>query len=120
VGGSTLTETTPSAKTGSGKPRAGFNPGQQPLDRVRADSSGQGLTTNQGVPIATNQASLKAGLRGPALLAALTDPWPRSERSRGVSTFVPGEPPATLDAIPAWLAAAMVVPTEELIHDDHS
>lgn len=79
---------------------------------------------NGDLPVGVNARELTAlhdgGLRGPALLAALTDPWPRSERSRGVSTFVPGEPPATLDAIPAWLAAAMVVPTEELIHDDHS
>jgi catalase len=35
---------------------------------VRTDASGQVLTTNQGVPIADNQNSLKAGLRGPALL----------------------------------------------------
>jgi catalase len=32
------------------------------------DSSGQALTTNQGVPVADNQNSLKAGLRGPTLL----------------------------------------------------
>jgi catalase len=38
------------------------------LDRVRVDSSGQVLTTNQGVPVADNQNSLKAGARGPALL----------------------------------------------------
>jgi catalase len=35
---------------------------------VRVDSGGQRLTTNQGVPIADNQNSLKAGLRGPTLL----------------------------------------------------
>jgi catalase len=35
---------------------------------VRVDSGGQALTTNQGVPIADNQNSLKAGLRGPTLL----------------------------------------------------
>ena len=45
-----------------------FNPGSGPLDRVRVDSSGRALTTNQGVPIADNQNSLKAGLRGPTLL----------------------------------------------------
>ncbi|HLL23337.1 MAG TPA: catalase, partial [Kofleriaceae bacterium] len=39
-----------------------------PLDRVRTDSSGQRLTTNQATPVADNQHSLKAGLRGPALL----------------------------------------------------
>ena len=44
------------------------NPTNGPLDRVRVDSGGRALTTNQGVPIADNQNSLKAGLRGPALL----------------------------------------------------
>ncbi len=39
-----------------------------PLDGVGSDSSGQRLTTNQGVPISDNQHSLKAGLRGPTLL----------------------------------------------------
>ncbi len=68
VGGSTLTESSPSAKTGKGKPQPGFNPGNLPLDRVRADATGQRLTTNQGVPVSDNQHSLKAGLRGPALL----------------------------------------------------
>jgi hypothetical protein len=61
-----------------------------------------------------------AGVRGAALIVALTDPWPLAEPPHGVSTFVPGEPPADLDAVPAWLAGATVVPTEELIHDDHS
>lgn len=68
VTSSTLTETTASAKTGGGKVRLGFSAGQLPLDHVRADASGRGLTTNQGVAVADNQNSLKAGLRGPALL----------------------------------------------------
>ena len=66
--GSTLTETTPSDKAGAGKPQFGSNPTSLPLDRVRVDSSDQALTTNQGVPVADNQNSLKAGFRGPALL----------------------------------------------------
>ena len=66
--GSTLTETIPSDKAGAGSPQLGTNPTNLPLDRVRVDSSGQALTTNQGVPIADNQSSLKAGYRGPALL----------------------------------------------------
>jgi catalase len=66
--GSTLTEETSSQKVGGGEPNLGFNPGNLPLDRVRVDSSNQRLTTNQGVPVADNQSSLKAGLRGPALL----------------------------------------------------
>ncbi|MDR7270487.1 catalase [Pelomonas saccharophila] len=65
--GSTLSEVNASAKTG-GVAADGSNPGNGPLDRVRVDSGGQRLTTNQGVPIADNQNSLKSGLRGPALL----------------------------------------------------
>jgi catalase len=68
VSGSTLTEKNSSAKVGSGKPALGADPNSASLDRARADASGQVLTTNQGVPIADNQNSLKAGLRGPALL----------------------------------------------------
>jgi catalase len=67
VTGSTLTESTASPKTGT-RARAGVNPGNAPLDRVRVDSGRQVLTTNFAQPIADNQNSLKAGLRGPALL----------------------------------------------------
>jgi catalase len=67
VGASTLTEANPSAKTGQ-PPGPGAQRTSGELDRVRADASGQRLTTNQGVPVADNQNSLKAGLRGPALL----------------------------------------------------
>ncbi len=35
---------------------------------MRVDSGDRALTTNQGVPVADNQNSLKAGYRGPALL----------------------------------------------------
>lgn len=68
VGASTLTESNASEKVGSGNPPMGFNPGNGPLDRVRVDSAGRMLTTNQAVPVADNQNSLKAGLRGPSLL----------------------------------------------------
>jgi len=68
VGGSTLSETNASSKVGKGNPQLSFNPGNGPLDRVRVDSSGRVLTTNQGVPVADNQNSLKAGLRGPTLM----------------------------------------------------
>ncbi|MGE0804658.1 MAG: catalase [Burkholderiaceae bacterium] len=64
---STLSEKNRTPKTGT-KAGAGVNAAGGELVRVRADSGGQALTTNQGVPIADNQSSLKAGLRGPALL----------------------------------------------------
>ena len=65
--GSTLSEENGSQKTGSIAPE-GVNATIEPLDRVRVDSSGQVLTTNQGVAIGDNQNSLKAGPRGPVLL----------------------------------------------------
>jgi catalase len=52
---STRSEANVSSKTGA-------------LDRMRSDSTGQALTTNQGVAVGDNQNSLKAGLRGPTLL----------------------------------------------------
>jgi catalase len=64
---STLSEEINSEKAG-GMAMPGLNATIESLDRVRVDSGGQRLTTNQGVPIADNQNSLKAGLRGPALL----------------------------------------------------
>ncbi|MYM26619.1 catalase [Duganella sp. FT135W] len=64
---STSAELNASPKVGS-DPADGVNRLNAPLDRVRADSGGQALTTNQGVPVADNQHSLKVGLRGPTLL----------------------------------------------------
>jgi catalase len=68
VGASTLSETNDSPKVGKGVPVPGFNASQGPLDQARADSSGQMLTTNQGVLVGDNQNSLKGGLRGPTLM----------------------------------------------------
>ncbi len=68
VTASSLSEANPSSKTGEGTPPLGVNATIGSLDRVRADGGGQVLTTNQGVAIADNQNSLKAGLRGPTLL----------------------------------------------------
>jgi catalase len=68
VSASTLSETNASPKVGAGDPPHSFNPGNGSLDRVRVDSTARVLTTNQGVPVADNQNSLKAGLRGPTLL----------------------------------------------------
>ncbi len=67
VSASTLSEVNTSAKTGD--PAA---PGGHAIDgrlaQARVDGSNRVLTTNQGVAIADNQNSLKAGLRGPTLL----------------------------------------------------
>ncbi len=68
VGASTVMENIGSGKLGDGPQERGFNPGNLSLIRVRVDSSGRALTTNHGVKISDNQNSLKAGLRGPALL----------------------------------------------------
>ncbi len=68
VTASTLSERNASAKTGRGSPAVGVNAATASLDRARSDPGGQVLTTNQGVAIADNQNSLKAGLRGPTVL----------------------------------------------------
>ena len=65
---STVSEDQASHKVGDGLLESGYNATNESLDRVRVDSSGQALSTNQGVRIADNQNSLKAGLRDPSLL----------------------------------------------------
>ncbi|RNF83305.1 catalase [Lysobacter psychrotolerans] len=67
IAASTVSEANRGDKTGS-RAGSGDSPGSASLDRVRTDAQGQRLTTNQGVAIADNQNSLKAGMRGPALL----------------------------------------------------
>ncbi|WP_440222811.1 catalase [Dokdonella sp. MW10] len=67
VSASTLSEGNVSNKTGDPANEGACDP-RGTLDRVRENAEGQRLTTNHGVPIADNQHSLKAGLRGPALL----------------------------------------------------
>jgi catalase len=66
TGAGTVSESSESAKTGA----ATLEP--QALDGAlaskRVNSNDQALTTNQGVPIGSNQDSLKAGPRGPSLL----------------------------------------------------
>jgi len=64
---STLSEKNQTKKYGDAA-EPGVNAAGGSLNRVRADSAGQALTTNQGVAVSDNQNSLKAGLRGPALL----------------------------------------------------
>jgi len=65
VRASTVSEAHGSLKTGAAQALPGANALADSLDRVRADDSDQALTSNQGVPVADNQNSLKAGLRGP-------------------------------------------------------
>ncbi|WP_229209888.1 catalase [Duganella sp. Root1480D1] len=65
---SSASESNTSPKAGAGVAPQGENPNNGPLDRVRTDAGGRPLTTNQGVPVSDNQNTLKAGLRGPALL----------------------------------------------------
>jgi catalase len=64
---STLSESSSNPKTGP-RARSGENSCGGALPRVRADSGARAMTTNQGVAVADNQSSLKAGLRGPSLL----------------------------------------------------
>jgi catalase len=52
-------------KTRNGPARG---PAGSSIDAFRVDATGADLTTNQGVPIADNQNSLRAGERGPTLL----------------------------------------------------
>ena len=67
VTASTLSEANSGDKVGT-VAAEGINATIEPLDRVRVDSAARALTTNQGVAIADNQNSLKAGARGPVLL----------------------------------------------------
>jgi len=66
TGASSLSEANETAKVGAPALSAIAVGGD--LARVRVNSTGEALTTNQGVAIADNQNSLKAGLRGPTLL----------------------------------------------------
>ncbi|HEY0916020.1 MAG TPA: catalase, partial [Solimonas sp.] len=64
---STVSEGNPTDKAGAAA-TPGFNPANAALERHRVDSAGRALTTNMGVAVGNNQASLKAGLRGPTLM----------------------------------------------------
>ena len=66
TGAGTLSEKNESLKTGPATLEPQSMDGS--LESKRVNSAGQVLTTNQGVPVANNQDSLKAGLRGPTLL----------------------------------------------------
>lgn len=81
---------------------------------------------NGDLPVGVNVGELAAlrgaGLGADAIIAALADPWPGispiDDDDPGIATFVPGPAPRTEDDVPAWLARATVVPSEELIHDE--
>jgi catalase len=64
---STVSETGGAEKSGTAA-TPGENPLPGPLAQVRVASDQRAITTNQGVFVADNQNSLKAGVRGPALL----------------------------------------------------
>lgn len=66
AGAATLSEANDTGKTGPAAVAAAAPSGE--LGRNRVNSADRWLTTNQGVPVADNQSSLKAGLRGPTLL----------------------------------------------------
>src|SRR5579859_5062016 len=66
TGAGTLSEKNASSKTGHASLAPQSLNGS--LENKRVNSAGQALTTNQGAAVADNQNSLKAGLRGPALL----------------------------------------------------
>ena len=73
-----------------------------------------------GVIVGELEALDAAGVRGEALIDALTDPWPRHRAARTPSRrSSPAMRRESLDDVPAWLGGATVVPAEELIHDDH-
>lgn len=67
-------------------------------------------------------ALVRAGLAASAVIAAMTDPWPERTAGwtdAGVATFAPDPTPSGTGLgdpgeVSAWLAAAQIVPTEEL------
>lgn len=67
-------------------------------------------------------ALVRAGLAASDVVAAMTDPWPERTADwtdAGVATFVPDPVPSPADladpyVLADWLAAAQIVPTEEL------
>jgi hypothetical protein len=81
----------------------------------RVDSTDRVLTTNQGVSIADNQNSLKAGLRGPTLLEdfILREKITHFDHKRIPERIVhasPIEVDVSLEAAPAVLYEALVLP----------
>lgn len=77
---------------------------------------------NGPLPLGVNRRELlalqEAGIRGDALVASLTDPWPAGVGTDAVRSFLAGPTPADPDDLATWLSRAIVVPTEELIRVD--
>lgn len=73
---------------------------------------------NGQLPLGVNRRELlalhEAGLRGDALVASLTDPWPARSGTDAVRSFIAGPAPTDPDDLATWLSRATVVPTEEL------
>ena len=57
---------------------------------------GNGEQPRRGEQPASSRRCMRVGVRGAALIDALTDPWPGSTASSAVATFVPGDAPETL------------------------
>jgi hypothetical protein len=83
-GASTLSELNASGKTGTVAPE-GVNATIGTLDRVRVDSSGQVLTTNQGVPLRTTRTRSRRGRAGPR--CSKTSSCARRSRTSTTSAF---------------------------------
>lgn len=94
--------------------------------RAFADRGGRvlyGTDLGNGLlPLGVNRRELlalqDAGIRGDALVASLSDPWPARSDTDAVRSFIAGPAPTDLDDLATWLSRAVVVPTEELIRVD--
>lgn len=94
--------------------------------RAFADRGGRVLygtdLGNGSLPLGVNRRELlalhQAGIRGDALVASLTDPWPAPARTDAVRSFVEGPAPTDPTDLATWLSRAIVVPTEELTRVD--
>lgn len=77
---------------------------------------------NGPLPLGVNRRELlalqEAGIRGDALVASLTDPWPARTGTDAVRSFLAGPAPTDPDDLATWLSRATVVPTEELTRVD--
>jgi hypothetical protein len=77
---------------------------------------------NGPLPLGVNRREIlalqEAGIRGDALVASLTDPWPAPTDADGVCSFIAGPAPTDLDDLATWLSHSVAVPAEELTRVD--